>query len=206
MSALFTLLQFLQRQSQRIANNLAQTILIFWLFGIFVACVFGRKIQNRIDYLVDFIPYVGLPFLVFVTILFAVWYSRHAKRNNLYDNHSSPKIILLLCFVTVINGALFVLIARFLIELPIEAIHMIKYAALSFILFFCVKSKNYFFRFFFAFFIGAGIGCTEETLQIWVPDRFFDYRDLILNVVSCILGAWHALASRLAVGARNYTV
>lgn len=90
------------------------------------------------------------------------------------------------------------------IETPEEAVHLVEYGALSFLLFQALDADGGGGRYLPALVITFLVGVIDELVQIPVPDRSFDSRDILFNglggsVGLCftyILGSTHGTAER----------
>lgn len=89
--------------------------------------------------------------------------------------------------IGVVAGAIFMyLIVWLRIELPEERTHLIEYGLLASLIHKALqeRQKNGIkipFLALFAILLNGLIGCIDETIQLFLPNRFFDYRDIIFN-------------------------
>ena len=91
---------------------------------------------------------------------------------------------LFLGLVTIIYLAGFILI-----EIPEEKIHFIEYGVLLVLVYWALSynSKNWY-RFLTAFIITSLIGFGDEVIQYFLPNRYYQTSDVILNAISGGLG------------------
>ncbi len=74
----------------------------------------------------------------------------------------------------------------FKIKLPEEKVHLIEYAVLGFLLF-----KDFFngrIKLFISILFLLIVAFTDELFQLFLPDRYFDFRDIIFNSVGGFTG------------------
>jgi len=74
----------------------------------------------------------------------------------------------------------------FKIKLPEEKVHLIEYAILGFLLF-----KDFFkgrIKLFISILFLLIVAFTDELFQLFLPDRYFDFRDIIFNSVGGFAG------------------
>jgi len=160
--------------------------------AILIGSFFGRLLQNTFPSLVVLIPYVGVLLLIVLALALLrflpsigasiVKSSKQPERASLYKVAFGIALIALLLFV-----------GESLIAFPIERVHLIKYSALGFCVFFSQRSDSAFVRLSFAVSFSSLLGAGEEILQFFHPARFFDWRDIILNTVASLIGgllAW----------------
>jgi len=76
-----------------------------------------------------------------------------------------------------------------LIEIPEEKIHFIEYGVLSVLVYWALKEvgKNWL-RFLLAFIITSLIGFGDEVIQYFLPNRYYQFSDVVLNSISAGLG------------------
>ena len=74
----------------------------------------------------------------------------------------------------------------FKIKLPEEKVHLVEYAILGFLLF-----KDFFkgrIKLFLSIFFLLIVAFADELFQLFLPDRYFDFRDIIFNSVGGFTG------------------
>lgn len=77
---------------------------------------------------------------------------------------------------------------------PIEQMHVVKYSALGFALFFSFDEERPR-RLLLALLVGVIIGCLEELSQQFVPTRVVDVRDIATNTCFVCIGSVWAYAN-----------
>lgn len=82
----------------------------------------------------------------------------------------------------------FVGISELIMQSSVERIHLLKYSALSFLLFFSQAPGASLSPLWRAFLLSSLIGVTEESAQIFIPERVFDLRDILLNSWAALNG------------------
>ena len=175
----------MQLKSHKIAGVLATITLGLVALGLFR----GRWFQRNYAFAIEYIPYAAILIAVILTVfIFLVFKSS--------NEHITSGWRALFVF-SVITG-FFLVIAAILTmtvtELNIEQMHIIKYFLLALFIFFCPRKKVRLLRFILAFTVSSVVGTCEETIQLWVPDRIFDWRDIVLNVTSALVGALYAVS------------
>lgn len=76
-----------------------------------------------------------------------------------------------------------------MLKIPEERIHLLEYGLLSFLVFRVYPSDwSAVFRYWQTFLIVSFIGTLDEIIQYFIPTRVGDVRDIILNIVSGLLG------------------
>ena len=168
------------KQTQKILARIGVLlILILILIGLF----WGRFFEKNYPSLISYIPYVaGLILVLLLLVSFKA-----------IDNLEKKHLLTFLCkslFVGVCSYSLFYFN---LISLKIEIMHTIKYVCLAFFIYHSLNDNRILNCFVFSFFVSSFIGCLEECSQLYVPDRIFDTKDLLLNIASCGLGSIIAL-------------
>ncbi|MCB0340204.1 MAG: VanZ family protein, partial [Bdellovibrionales bacterium] len=110
---------------------------------------------------------------------------RHSLRQHF---HPSSRLL----FLGLGGALLIVVVCEAMIVLPIERIHFLKYGLLALCIFLSFPRLSKTRRFALSTLLTSLVGCAEESLQILVPDRFFDWRDIAINVLAAALGASYA--------------
>jgi len=94
----------------------------------------------------------------------------------------------LLVSMTVI-GAVYAWLLTTLSSFPVERAHLLEYGLLGFLVFRTLEGRHETWRlYFYSFVIVLMIGFFDEVLQGILPGRYYDVRDIGLNVVSGALG------------------
>lgn len=166
---------------------LSRIFTVIWVAFIFLVSVFGRKIQRLIPELEQYIPYFGVIFMVIIVIgAFRYFRLEHGIIS------ANWKQLYVFSSITVIAVGLLAIIIPVITNYQIEQAHVLKYGILSLLIFFSQKNITYTRRFLLTLLLSSSVGVSEETLQIWIPDRIFDPADIILNLVSCFIGSLYA--------------
>jgi len=173
------------------SNSLRKSLTRLALVGILcivpIAALYGRRLERGYPNLSYEVPCIA--FLLFVF---------HAFTESLRIARIRPREIQHYRIVAAFCAAPVILLflSNMLVDFPIERIHLLKYGLLSSLVFACQSSGSIGKRFLVAFLLTAAIGIGEETSQLWIPERRFDLRDILLNVSSALFGsAYAALAS-----------
>lgn len=166
---------------QKAARAGSFTILLVILVGLF----FGRAIERTSPALMLSLPLIGIValLLVFASLY---WLFRNQK---IQTPHLGRGILFAL-----LAAAISIYGASSLVVAPIERIHFVKYGLLAFCVFFWSKEQKCLTSGLKSFAITATIGALEESSQLYIPDRVFDPRDLLLNSVGAVIGALLACA------------
>ena len=155
--------------------------------SIFAASVWGRQLERSFSTFIPLIAVVGVFFVLVIT------YAISRKSFYLYRVRGLPTAVLAL-IRTAFPVAILVAVCENIIILPLERVHFIKFSLLAIFIFASglLNSPNR--NFLAAVGCGALIGVSDEVLQLFVPNRFFDWRDILMNCLAALLGAWTALA------------
>ena len=154
----------------------------------FTALFFGRRLQREYPWLIELVAMAGLGLAVVVLSIGIYCYRRSP-----WSSDPAKALVRVLPLATAM--VLAYACCETMILLPIERIHFLKYAALAALVpIACVGFYDQSSRTSLeGFLIAATVGMTEECLQYFVPERFFDLRDIALNVTGALLGtviAW----------------
>ena len=156
---------------------------------IFVASVFGRQLERGFPALLPFIPAFGLLCLV----LGAGFIRRLARA----PSAAAPlpyrlprRRFELAAAMAILLGA--VLTCELLVQLPIERVHFFKYSVLAVLLYFSQRPTGFSVRCLTAFAAAGLVGILDENLQRFIPLRFFDPNDILLNVAASGWGVFFA--------------
>ena len=151
---------------------------------VVIALFVGKPLQQRYPWLIFVLPYSA--FLFF--LLHATSLAIGAFRNPIYTKLRSAAA----GFGLVVSPFLLLGISNLLVHQPIEEVHLVKYGLLAYFLYAAQRHSTPLRRFLNAFCLASFVGISEETAQIWVPDRIFDYRDMLLNASGCLFGTLYA--------------
>ena len=166
---------------------------------ILTGLLFGRPLERALPGLAQQIPYIIFAFW----IGFALWQIKRlrdrvkiaqvSKEGETTESRVSPLYPLLsLSLPLGFLGA-----GRYLTRYPVEYLHLAKYGLLVIVIFEFLKSKP---RLrdrahssakltLTATLLATAIGVAEENSQRFVPNRFYDPWDILLNVSGCLFGA-----------------
>jgi VanZ family protein len=177
------------------AQSLARVMTACWLVLILIASVFGRSIQRSFDWASSSIPLVALALLLTMLIVFSLFYKKRFS-----SAQFSPAFTGYIVAISVLAIAFGYLILHSLVTFPIEAAHLVKFAPLGFLLFWGSQALSLKTRLLWSLALGIAVGTGEETLQLFIPDRFFDWKDLAFNALSAALGSIYAGALYWGLG------
>lgn len=129
--------------------------------------VFGKRLNN-IGYIVSFL-------LLFLLIMFML---RHWKRYG-------PLRITSLAVLGFVYGY----VLRYQCKFPAERLHLVEYGFLAFLIY-CALSFDFSHRIslLFAFLCSSGFGMFDESIQYILPNRKFELRDIMTNIIAALLG------------------
>ncbi len=148
-------------------------ILLFTFFGRYVTEFLRKKGLLRITVYTFFIGFI----LLFVFLL---------ERKFLILDKRKKRIIMVSFILFLIVLYLF-----FSSKTPEERVHILEYFLLGFTSVKVGGEKKKALLFFLGFTILFGI--FEETLQLYIPRRYFDWHDILLNELSIIFGILNSL-------------
>lgn len=151
------------------SNNKRWGLVVFFSLIIFATLPFAR---NAWDFIGDKNAYIMLLGMYCVSAGYI--YYRYKK---LY--------ILALLFI-------FTAVIFKLIPLPIERIHFVQYGLLGWMAYWAAGKHKW--AFFIALIYVVTIGVLDEVIQGILPNRYFDWRDIWMNIIGGCLG----------LGFRNY--
>ena len=168
-------------------KHLSRILTVIWVIFIFFISVFGRKIQRLFPVLEQYIPYFGVIFMIIIVIeAYRYFQLEHGIKS------ANWKQLYVFSSITVIALGMLAIIIPVITNYKIEQAHVLKYGILALLIFFSQKNTTYTRRFLLTLVLSSAVGITEETLQIWIPDRVFDPADIVLNLVSCFIGSLYA--------------
>ncbi|MCC6933617.1 MAG: VanZ family protein [Deltaproteobacteria bacterium] len=156
-------------------------------FVIIVALLWGRKLQNTFPAGIDYFTELGVVCLLSVIII-AYYHFRY----QLSLVRPFFLLFVLTLFFALITLSAYLVISIF-VQTDIEQMHLVKYGFFAFFIFYGHSSPSKWKRFIVAMSLSSLVGISEEVLQIWVPERVFDYKDIRFNLVSCFIGSSFAL-------------
>ncbi len=165
----------------------------FVLSLVFVALRFGRTLERGYPVLAALVPYFGIAvFVLGLLCLYLLFRARPAA-----SVIAPAKWRKLSAQITLWLLASF-LTCYVLVDFGIEVIHFVKYAALCVCLSFSQQRGAISRRALLACLATVAVGTAEETAQLWIPMRFFDPRDIALNISGALSGmVFSILAGRL---------
>lgn len=166
------------RNTQRIAKAGIACNLVLVVIG----SLFGRRLQRALPELIPFLPVVAFMAIVLGSV-YALKLGRGGRRQL-----PPPRDLTKIALLSLLLPLLMIWSCEHLIVAPIERIHFCKFAALACFSFFAQRGANTT-RFIRAFLFAAAIGCIEETAQLYIPDRVFDPRDMLLNISAAFFGS-----------------
>ncbi len=148
--------------------------LIFMTLGDVVPIVnfAEKKLGNNFNLIMSLSPYIFfLGFFVYVTAI------KKERRLSQYIYY----ILILIAFF---------LVMRFL-RYPVERIHLIEYSIFGALFFWTMSiyGLSLLASYAITVFVILLVGSADEIVQSFIPTRFFDFRDILINFQSGILGA-----------------
>jgi len=149
--------------------------LIFMLLGDVVPIVnfATKKLGNSFNQIMSISPYIFFSgFFVYVTAI------KKERRLSQYTYY----VLILIAFFLVI---------KWFVRYPVEYIHLIEYSIFGALFFWTMSIYGLplLASYTITVFVTLLVGGADEIVQAFIPTRFFDLRDLLLNFVSGILGA-----------------
>lgn len=145
----------------------------------------GRFLEKKLGF---YFPIVAV-FGVFPVALigFKIW--KALQTHQLPKLRGSRALSVLCLLITLI--LVFTLHQR--IQFKIEWIHLLKYGTLSFSIFYFIADKPLGSRLLKALLLAIIASSLEEGAQHFHPQRVFDLKDLVLNLISVLVGSFAAL-------------
>ena len=148
--------------------------LIFMTLGDVVPIVnFAEKrLGNNFNLIMSLSPYIFfLSFFVYVTAI------KKERRLSQY-----------IYYILILTA--FFLVMRFL-RYPVERIHLIEYSIFGALFFWMVSlyGLSLLASYAITVFVIVLVGGADEIVQSFIPTRFFDFRDILINFQSGVLGA-----------------
>ena len=145
--------------------------------------IFGRIIVDTFSPLKSIAPIIGV--IVIIGCLSQI--IRRPGEN--FGKWTSTRILGRNSAITLITIALCAYVSELLIVDPIERIHFVKYGLLSILIFAGQKGSNTLAKMIPAIVLSISLGCLDESIQYFVPNRVFDMRDILLNFTGSLYGA-----------------
>ncbi len=151
-----------------------------------VAALYGRYLERTYPWLIVVIPFGGfLLFLLHATSLAQrTLRAKAPPEKRLLKNLTAAALVAMPLLALCLSSSM--------VELSIERIHIVKYGWLSYLVVFAQSKEDFKRRVIIGLLLGALIGVGEETAQLWIVDRRFDPRDVMLNILSTALGVLYA--------------
>ncbi len=145
-----------------------------WVAFIYLTIPLARRIQEVVRDRAGKAPFLWVTFLAFGVA--AIWIVRALLRKQWT---ARPAQVAVLVGV----GALFCWLTWSLRDIPEEAFHFVQYGVLSLLLFRALRHRLQDLSIYLAATLaGAAFGILDELIQWVVPLRYFDYRDIWINV------------------------
>ena len=92
-------------------------------------------------------------------------------------------------FSGLILTAAYTLAFKYLVLYPAEQFHFLEYGALSWMVYFMLIRENSLKKIIAVVLVfGAAAGILDEVIQHFLPQRHFEWRDILINLISSILG------------------
>ena len=157
---------------------------IWWtVVGLYLAVVYMTLgvARGLWDVLNEFLGgrAIGFIYLVGIVAVLALFVYMVFKKKE----RSPGRYLLFLLFVSI-----FFILSKLAIY-PVEKFHLLEYGGLSFLVYNALKTEldRYDIRLYIlGSLICVGAGVVDEVIQLALPNRVFDYRDIILNAVSSV--------------------
>jgi VanZ family protein len=152
------------------------TALIYSTLGV------ARDITNKIRDIGNLEVITISSVALFLLILIFSNIREISKKQLLY------RIVLTLCFIGVILTVT---------EFPEEKMHVIEYGLLGWLIAWAISSSSpvLFYHALLGLLLGWCIGFGDEIIQYFLPNRFYDIRDVALNGISVTIGLLYYLSS-----------
>jgi VanZ family protein len=173
---------------QKFAQFAAVGICIVLLVG----SVFGRTLERGFPEYIPLIPHLAAVFVLSSLLATLIYSVRQVRSSRITISRDR---ILAVCLLAPATALLVVATCETMIVAPIERIHFVKYGMLCVFLFFSQQAPRSITQLGAAALLSLSIGIVEECLQFFVPDRVFDFRDILLNTSAVLAGS--ALAGLL---------
>ena len=145
--------------------------------------LFGRIIVETFSSLKSIAPIVG------VLVILGCLYHIIRRPGENFGKWTSTKLLGRNSAITLIAIALCAYISELLIVDPIERIHFVKYGLLAILIFAGQSGNNTLRKLIPAIILSSSLGCIDESIQYFVPNRVFDMRDILLNLTGSLYGA-----------------
>ncbi len=152
--------------------------LFIYVFLIFTILPAGPQLVSRIDKIlpIAYVFYFVMACLSLV-LIFRISVSKRKKRFRL----------------RVAFGALFYVLALVFaltqIKLVVERVHILEYGLLFILLFQAFRRETATRKAYqTAFLFSCGVGLLDETVQCFLPGRYFGWRDILFNVLGALSG------------------
>lgn len=161
---------------------------------ILFASVFGRIIVNRFGVLNSLAPCIEA-FIVLALLLFSSRFVSNFPKAETHSGHIDRLELIASCCCLVV----LVLVSETLIEVSVERVHFAKYGVLAFFFYFSRFLPARVQSIAGAVAAAALFGAFDESLQAFVPQRFFDLKDILLNFTGAVFGGavtWTTLIIR----------
>jgi glycopeptide antibiotics resistance protein len=181
----------LQKITPLIGKNVAKRGLALTLVLILFSNLQGRAIQKSFSEYIYVIPW----FIVAVIAALIFLLCRKLKPKFFLLNRKQQAEILRALFFCFLYCVSLLILVNHVARFPIEKIHFLKYGVLGFFCFFSLTNKSTLPRAMLALAISGLIGVSDESLQYFVPERFFDLWDILYNLLGSLGGVSLALIS-----------
>lgn len=155
---------------------------ILYLLSVYAAIPLARTVQNGLE------GWMGRSFglfiagsgcLVFLGLVVFVVFVKQDRRLSSYAMMSCAGLTLAILMAQT--------------RLEVEKIHLLQYGVLGGLLAACFELTRRFRRIAWVILIGFCAGLVDELIQGCVPRRFFDWRDVGLNMAGTVIGVWISL-------------
>ncbi|MCB0360052.1 MAG: VanZ family protein [Bdellovibrionales bacterium] len=173
---------------ERNVTMLARLTAVLCFIAVVIASRYGRALERAYH---DFIgPVTALIALALSLLLLGIFVRRYRK-------HSSS-------LQTLLGAALILAMGWFVSEqftvASSERFHIMKYGLLALALSFSFPSLERPRAIAVGFLLAFALGSSEECIQIFDPERYFDWRDIVLNGFGALTGSVLALLFKRSRG------
>lgn len=149
---------------------------LLYIGFVFFLTLIGRDFTNYLRDIKLLVPLILCCFIV-AAILSLQYIQRYFKKPNLLS-------ILLLILLAGISA-----ITILKLPYPVEKIHFLEFGLLALLIRKCLGQKrSILMQYLIAFCLTGLIGYIDEVIQLYLPRRYFDWRDVGLNFSSAGLG------------------
>lgn len=159
---------------------------------IYATLPIARRLANAIEGAgYKWVLYIGPIVIVALAFLAALVY--------VFKQLYSHRLLRIFCMIIV--ASLYALFLKYLGKIPIERIHLLEYGILAIFAKRAFDNRTSgFLPYLFSAALVAVTGFGDELIQGVLPDRYFDWRDVMTNALSGVLGLmlWACVSKKSA--------